>query len=304
MDFITQQIWAGVQAFLLRWIGTAIMESYNNWACASVQSDSTPWPQRNAKSVKFGGADMLRRGWVRKLRGVDVQPMPLKFYTGTPALSLHRCHLRSFYTSTLNFPWNVLGTCLCHHPLLPCWAELTCHFSQHSAVLIFHSASWNTHASWSSGAPVHPSPVCSGFCSESYFTQLGDSHHIFPGVSGPPWRPSPPWSSCWLIPDGVPSFGSDNRAWCIFMQLHVDWSLIPKLLGSATHCGGSAEQRLPATTCKSLQAPTRWARTSTLLATWTLLKLLSSLLLYFHNRPYVSTIGYSWGYPNSPSSRL
>ncbi len=62
----------------------------------------------------------VRRGQVRKLRGADVQPMPLKFYTGTPALSLHRCHLKNSYASTLNFPRNVLGTCLCHHLLLPC----------------------------------------------------------------------------------------------------------------------------------------------------------------------------------------
>ncbi len=250
---MTQRMWVWVHMFLVRWMGSVIMESYNEQACASVQLDGTPWPQWNAKLVKFGGADMLRRGWVRMLRGADVQPTPLKFYTGMPTLSFHRCHLRNFYTSTLNFPQNVLGTCLHHHPLLPCWAELTRRFSQHSTVLIFHSASWNMHASWSSGTLVHPSPECSGFCSQSYFTQLGDSQNIFPGVSGLPWRPSLPLSSSRLIPDGVPSFGSDNRTWCTFMWLHADWSLIPKLLGSATQSGRSTEQRLPAATCKLWQ---------------------------------------------------
>ncbi len=62
----------------------------------------------------------VKRGRFRKLRGVDVQPTPLNFYTGAPALSLHRCHLKNSYTSTLNFPRNVLGTCLRRHPLLPC----------------------------------------------------------------------------------------------------------------------------------------------------------------------------------------
>ena len=104
-----------------------------------VRQHALPTLKCEVSEVWWGGH--VRRGRVRKLRGADVQPTPLKFYTGAPALSLHRCHMKNSHTSTLNFSQNVLGTCLCHHLLLPCLVELTLRFLQHSAVLIFHSAS-------------------------------------------------------------------------------------------------------------------------------------------------------------------
>ncbi len=111
MDFIIHQTWAGVHAFLVHWIGSARIESYKErgMGFSPVRWHTLRTPKCKVSEVWQGGH--VRRGRVRKLRGVDVQPTPLKFYTGMPALSLHRCHLKNSYASTLNFPWNVLGTC-------------------------------------------------------------------------------------------------------------------------------------------------------------------------------------------------